>query len=113
MLPGAIWGEPRENAFARLGRELGLPERPVSGTHFAATGEAPPLAGEILTAESWRMALLLDSPAPGTGIIAAEGAGEQSGVSVWLYLYGDAAQPVVARDESRWIAWLEAHAPAS
>jgi uncharacterized protein YndB with AHSA1/START domain len=112
MLPGAMWSEPRDLAFARLVRELGLPEHPISGSRFIATGDAPPLAGEVVTSESWRMAVLLDSPAPGTGILAAEGAGEQSGVSVWLYLYGDEAKSVIDRDASSWVAWLEARAPA-
>jgi hypothetical protein len=56
------------------------------------------------------MSLLLDSPAPGTGLLACEGDGDQIAVSVWLYLYGDDAPELVARDQPRWDSWLRAHA---
>jgi hypothetical protein len=52
------------------------------------------------------MSLLLDSPLPGTALIASEGTGDTAGVSVWLYLYGEEAEAVIARDEPRWAAWL-------
>jgi hypothetical protein len=54
----------------------------------------------------FRISLLLDAPLPGTGFVTAEGTGETSGVSIWLYVYGDDAESVVARDEPRWAAWL-------
>jgi len=72
-----------------------------------ASGDTPPLAGTVVDCEpGFRMRLLLDAPQPGTGLIAAEGAGEATGVSVWLYLYGEEAEAVAARDEPRWSAWL-------
>ncbi len=69
----------------------------------------PPLDGTILDSEpGFRASVLLESPLPGTAFIAAEGMGEEAtGVSVWLYLYGDDAADVVARDEPLWRAWLE------
>jgi hypothetical protein len=39
--------------------------------------------------------------------------GEQTGVSIWSYLYGDDAAAVVARDKPRWQAWLDAQAGAA
>jgi hypothetical protein len=60
----------------------------------------------VLTASSWRLAILLDGPAPGTAFVAAEGMGDMVGVSVWSYLYGDDREAIAARDEPRWREWL-------
>jgi len=49
----------------------------------------------------FRMSLLLAAPLPGTALIATEGTGDAIAVSVWLCLYGDEAEAVVARDEPR------------
>ncbi|MEZ5256759.1 MAG: hypothetical protein R2705_07675 [Ilumatobacteraceae bacterium] len=52
--------------------------------------------------------MLLDEPGPGTAFIAAGVMGDQVGVSVWSYLYGDRRDEIVERDEPpRWRAWLE------
>ena len=52
------------------------------------------------------MSLLLEEPLPGTALIASEGTGDATGVSIWMYVYGDEAEAVVARDEPRWTAWM-------
>ena len=52
------------------------------------------------------MSLLLEEPLPGTALIASEGTGDTTGVSIWMYVYGDEAEAVVARDEPRWMTWM-------
>ncbi len=111
LLPMATWAGPRLDAWSRLTGALGIPASPEPGTRVEATAaDAPALAGTVVQAEPWRLSLLLDEPAPGTAILAAEGNGEEITVSVWLYLYGDEAAAIVGRDESRWGDWLAAHA---
>lgn len=114
ILPMAIWAGPREAAWRSLTDALGLPAAPAEGDHIATdTADAPPLAGKVVGVAPHRISLLLDEPAPGTGFLAAEGYGDQISVSVWLYLYGDAAAEVAPRDDSAWRRWLEARAPST
>ncbi|MGL5826493.1 MAG: hypothetical protein ACRCYU_17025 [Nocardioides sp.] len=54
----------------------------------------------------WRLVLLVDEPAPGTALLAAEGPGEQVAASVWSYLYGAEGTRAVARHKSSWTTWL-------
>lgn len=113
VLPMAMWPGPRTATWAALCEGLGLPTEPAVGTHVRVTStDAPPLGGTVLDAAAWRLALLLDDPAPGTAFLAAEGDGEQVGVSVWSYLYGEEGAAAAARDEPRWFAWLAEHGGA-
>jgi uncharacterized protein YndB with AHSA1/START domain len=112
VLPMAMWAGPRSERWTALTSGLGLPEKPAIGEHISTSGDAPPLAGTVLEAEPWRLALLLDEPAPGTAFLAVEGDGPQVGVSVWSYLYGPEGAAAAARDEPRWWEWLAARAPA-
>jgi uncharacterized protein YndB with AHSA1/START domain len=107
MLPMAMWAGDQATVWAAVTDALGIPETPAPGELIAARGDTPPLAGTVVDCEpGFRMSLLLTAPLPGTGLIAAEGTGEATGVSIWLYLYGDEAESVAARDEPRWSAWL-------
>ncbi len=110
MLPMAMWTGEREAVWERLLAALGLPTSPTVGERVHTSGDAPTLGGTVLDVDSWRLALLLDEPAPGTAFIAAEGQGGQVGVSVWSYLYGDDRQAITQRDLGRWNAWLAEHA---
>jgi uncharacterized protein YndB with AHSA1/START domain len=111
MLPGAMWRGPRADAWQRLTEALGVPPDVSPGDRVAPSDpSAPSLAGTVVEAQPNRLSLLLDAPAPGTAFLAAEGDGEQVGISVWTYLYGDAAAEIVARDEQRWNAWLAGRA---
>ena len=113
MLPTATWAVPRAVAWSTLTADLGIPAAPAVGDRVAASdADAPPLGGTVVESDTWRMSLLLDTPAPGTAFLACEGVGDETGVSVWLYLYGDDASALVARDQPRWEAWLRAHAAA-
>jgi uncharacterized protein YndB with AHSA1/START domain len=107
MLPGAPWPGPRQQAWARLADALGIPPAPSVGERIVIEPpDAPKLAGTVVDADSWRLALVLDVPAPGTAFLAVEGDGEQVSVSVWSYLYGPDGAAIAERDGPRWQHWL-------
>ena len=107
MLPTATWPGDQPTTWAAVTDALGIPAAPAPGERIVAAGDVPPLAGTVVDCEpGFRISLLLDAPLPGTGMIAAESGGEGTGVSGWLYLYGDEVEAVIARDEPRWRAWL-------
>lgn len=111
MLPMALWPKSVERAWATLIEGLGLPAAPAVGeTIVVNAADAPAFSGRVAEHGPGRLILLLEAPAPGTAILACEGAGEQCGVSIWQYLYGDDAAMLVERDGPRWSAWLQAHA---
>lgn len=114
MLPSAAWAEPGAAAWSRLLDGLGVvPDLPVGATvHSGATADRPALGGTVLSSGPTRLALLLDTPLPGTAFLAAESPGPASTVSVWCYLYGDDAPSTTERDAPRWAAWLAALAPS-
>ena len=114
VLPMAVWAGSREEVWERVVTGLGLPAAPTAGDAVAATaGDAPPLAGEVVQCTpGFRMSVLLHDPAPGTAFLAVERMGEHMGVSVWLYLYGDAGMAAAARDGEAWRAWLAARGVA-
>lgn len=106
-LPLGSWDGPRDDAWQRMTAALGLPRNPSAGEHIRVSGEGlPELAGTVVEARPHRLSLLVDSPAPGTAFIAAEGRGETVEVSIWSYLYGDGGKQAVERDEPIWRAWL-------
>jgi uncharacterized protein YndB with AHSA1/START domain len=111
-LPMAMLPGPRAHAWGALLSDTGLPAAPVSGERVRTGGDAPALSGTVVEAEPWRLSVLIDEPAPGTAFLAAEGDGDQVGVSVWLYVYGPDAPEVAAREQSRWQEWLGARASA-
>lgn len=107
ILSTAMWAGPRNETWAALTSGLGLPAVPVEGERIETSGAGVPvLAGTVVEATPWRVALLVDQPAPGTAFLAAEGLGDQVGVSVWSYLYGDEGAAAAERDEPAWWAWL-------
>lgn len=111
MLPMAMWSGPREQTWATLTGDLGLPAAPEVGARVVVSDpEAPPLAGVVADVAPWRLSLVLDQPVEGTAFLAAEGSGAGVGVSIWAYLYGPEGAEVVARDEPRWAAWLNRRA---
>ena len=107
-LPMAMLPGPRSHAWATLLSTAGLPAAVAPGDRVRTGGGAPALAGTVVEAEPWRLSLVLDEPAPGTAILAAEGDGDQVGVSVWLYLYGPDAPAVAAREQTAWSELLAA-----
>ncbi len=114
MLPMAMWSGQQEQIWADLTGALGLPVAPAVGDRVRVTAdEAPPMAGVVADTSSWRMALIVDEPAPGTAFLAVEGVGDQVGVSIWSYLYGSAGAAAVQRDRPRWQQWLDQRAAAA
>jgi DNA-binding transcriptional ArsR family regulator len=77
--------------------------------HFAGQN-----ATSVLPTALWagprRLALVLDTPAPGTAFLAAEGVGDHVGVSIWSYLYGPESAALAARELPKWQQWLDARA---
>jgi uncharacterized protein YndB with AHSA1/START domain len=113
MLPTAMWDGTRDSAWVALTGALRLPGSATVGERVVVSAtDAPALSGTVVDAAPSRMALLLDGPCPGTAILAVEGAGEQTSVSIWSYLYGPDRSVVAAGDEPRWRHWLAEHAPS-
>jgi uncharacterized protein YndB with AHSA1/START domain len=110
MLPMAMWDGSQASVWAKLTEAFGIPSAPSVGERIEIGGSgAPPLAGIVVEASTWRLALLVDNPAPGTAFVAVEGAGPKVGVSIWSYLYGDAGRVAVERDTPRWQEWLDGY----
>jgi uncharacterized protein YndB with AHSA1/START domain len=107
LLPTATWAGGREKAWAALTDQLGVPRAPAVGDRVQTSAvDAPTLAGTVVDVASWRLAVLVDHPAPGTAIVAVEGKGDEVSVSVWSYLYGADGAAAAGRDEPRWAKWL-------
>jgi uncharacterized protein YndB with AHSA1/START domain len=112
LLPLAMWDGDRRSTWTALTTALGVPAAPSIGERVVVSSpDAPELSGTVVDAASWRLALLLDRPCPGTAILAVEGTGPQTAVSIWSYLYGPDSSAVVARDKPRWQDWLAGNAP--
>ena len=106
-LPTATWEGPRQETWSRLTEALGIPPAPAAGERIAVSAPGTPaLAGTVADAAPWRLALLLDQPAPGTAFLAVEGKGDEVTVSIWSYLYGREGISAAERDEPRWRQWL-------
>jgi uncharacterized protein YndB with AHSA1/START domain len=99
-----------DEGFAQVCAALGIPSDLEEGATFRTSGSGvPALSGAVDRALRLPGAaaylLVLDEPAPGHGILAAEGTGDTVAVSLWLYLYGDRAaelpDPVSAFLEER------------
>lgn len=107
-LPGAVWPGAGDAAWAKLCAGLGIATKPSEGDRLEArVPDGPSLSGVVAEVTPTRVTVLLDSPAPGTAFIAAEGMGEVVQVSVWSYLYGTEAEAITERDEPLWQSWLE------
>ncbi len=114
MLPMATWTGPRDKTWLELTDALGISSAPSVGDRIEVDApDAPTFAGTVVDVGSWRIALLVDKPAPGTGFVAAEGRGEQVEVSIWSYLYGVDGAAAASRDEALWQQWLAKRAVAS
>lgn len=108
-MPGATWPEPAEAAWDKLGRILGIPADASIGDRLDLRQEGgPSVGGTVSDVAPTRLTLLLDEPAPGTALIAAEAMGDVTQVSVWSYFYGAGAGDIVDRDEPQWQALLDA-----
>ncbi len=108
-LPMAEWPVSRDRAWAALTGDLGIPSAPIVGDRVTASApDAPSMSGTVVEVGPRRLALLLDSPAPGTAFLAAEGRDGAAGVSVWSYLYGESGAAEARRITPLWQHWLTA-----
>jgi len=103
---------PKEKAWAELTQSLGLAGANV-GQSVKSSGDAPRLVAVVEhEGPKTELTLRLEQPAPGTAFLMVMPMGGQAYVSVTLYLYGDAARAVAAREEPVWQAWLGRRFPA-
>jgi uncharacterized protein YndB with AHSA1/START domain len=112
MQLGGASPKPKSEAWATLTASLGLAGAAVGQRVHSPTG-APPLAGlvERMGEDPYPEELLLrlDEPAPGIAHLFAMDMGGQVYLSIRLFLYGDQAPVIVARDEPLWRAWMNEH----
>jgi uncharacterized protein YndB with AHSA1/START domain len=106
--------EPASRAWERLIGPLGL-EGAAPGQRRSASPGTPPLAGLVeqtgAAGHPHQLLLRLDEPAPGLAHLFALAMGGQVVLSARFYFYGEPAPAVVARDEPRWLAWMQERFP--
>jgi uncharacterized protein YndB with AHSA1/START domain len=77
--------------------------------HVKSRPRGPALAGDVVrvgTQDDPELLIRLDEPAAGVAHLFAMAMGPQTCVSARMYLYGDLAAAVAAREEPVWQAWL-------
>lgn len=98
-----------EEAWAALTQELGLAGA-TQGERRSTSDGAPPLTGVVERIGRGKnlheILLRLDQPAPGAAILAAFTWGGKVQVLVSLYLYGEGAEALAAREEEVWQGWM-------
>lgn len=105
--------EPTPEAWAALTGALGLTGATV-GQRVSTAAGAPPLAGlveQVGPSEYPGLHLRLDEPTGGVAHLFALPMGGQVFLPIRLYLYGDQAPAIAARDEPIWQAWMNEHFP--
>ena len=113
-LPMAVWEAPPAEAWRELCRRLRLDTELAVGDHVdVQLADGLGLTGTVEHVGGHSVSLLLVAPADGTAFIVAEGAGDQTSVSIWSYLYGDDQQALAAREATGWSDWLRANAPSA
>ena len=113
-LPGAslqamaMTSEPVPRAWTSVLEELGIPAA-LETQRVKARATAPAFAGQVVrvgTADDPELLVRLDEPAPGAAHLFAMAMGPQTCVSARIYLYGDVAAAIAAREEPRWQDWI-------
>jgi uncharacterized protein YndB with AHSA1/START domain len=110
----AFTSEPKEKAWAEVARPLGLSDANI-GQSVKSSGDAPRFAAvmEYVSPKAGpELTLRLEQPAPGMAHLAAMPMGGKVCVYICLYLYGNGARVVAAREEPMWQAWLGRLFPA-
>jgi hypothetical protein len=104
----------KESVWDALARPLGLAGA-GTGQSVTSTGDAPRFAAMVEYVSpkaNPELTLALEQPTPGTAHVSVMAMGDQVYVYICLYLYGDAARAVAAREEPVWQAWLGRLFPA-
>jgi uncharacterized protein YndB with AHSA1/START domain len=106
--------EPKEEAWAALTAALGLPDANVGDRVQTAEG-APALAGVVEWAgqPAWPEELLvrLDEPAPGIAMLVLHPMDGRVYLTARIFLYGERAGEIAAREEPRWQKWMNERFP--
>ena len=100
-------------AWEKLTAALGVKGVSV-GQRWATPAGVTPLGGvvELLTENPYDGLLRLDRPAPGIAAIGAQTyPGGPTTVAMNLYMYGDEAAAIVARETPLWEAWFQERFP--
>jgi uncharacterized protein YndB with AHSA1/START domain len=108
QLMGVASGATSE-AWRILTSSLGL-AYPAAGQRVSAPERAPTFAGlieQVGQPESPELLIRLDEPAPGIAHLFALASGAQIYLPIRVYLYGEQAAGVVAREEPLWQAWIK------
>ena len=113
MLPlMGVASESAPQAWSALTDALGLASA-TTGERRSAPSDAPPLAGLVVpSGDGAQLLLRLDAPIPGIAHLFALATGGMVIVSLRLFLYGDQAAAVVARDEAAWHSWMSQRFPS-
>lgn len=101
------------DTWTRLAGSLGLPVGTVGARVAASSDDVPPLAGTVVRQTDGTMTILLDQPAPGTAFLVAEPWKDQVVTGLYVYLFGDDAAAVIARDEPAWRDWMACTFPSA
>jgi uncharacterized protein YndB with AHSA1/START domain len=105
----AFTSESTSKAWEILTHPLGLRD-PSEGQRVTSPAEAPSVSGvveRVGAPEYPELLLRLDTPAPGIAHLFAMPMGGSTCVPVRLYLYGDQAAVVAAREEPLWQALID------
>ena len=103
---------PKEKAWTELTQSLGLAGAGV-GQSVKSSDDAPRLVAVVEHAgPKDELILRLEQPTPGTAHLSAMPMGGQVCLYICLYLYGDGAGAVAAREEPVWQGWLARLFPA-
>jgi uncharacterized protein YndB with AHSA1/START domain len=97
-------GQPHAAAHAVTESAL---EPHAAFAELRALDGAPAFAGTVDTEREVSLTMVLDKPAPGIGVLAVGGPGDEVYKTVSLSLFGDDAAAVAASVEPEWQAWLE------
>jgi len=110
----AVAPGPEEKAWSELTRPLGLAAA-NTGQSVTSSGDAPRLAAVVEHAGpmAHELMLRLEQPAPGIAYLSTMPMGDQVGLWICLYLYGETAAAVAAREEPVWQAWVGRLFPAA
>jgi uncharacterized protein YndB with AHSA1/START domain len=107
---GSRAGTP-EDALGALTRTLGIGELAPGGRMTASVADGPTLDGTADVVDADTILFRSDEPAPGYGMLAATRFGDRTLTVVRLYLFGDDAPAVAAREQRAWQGWMDERFP--
>jgi uncharacterized protein YndB with AHSA1/START domain len=115
MQLGAAFSGPKSEAWATLTSALGFVGATVGQRVHTLSG-VPTFAGVVervgIDPYPEELLLRLDEPVPGLAHLFAIDLSGQVYLSIRMYLYGDQASTVVARDEPLWHSWMNKYFPS-